>query len=124
MLHEEILCSRECQFHGLALAFFLRVLLVLLAVLVFKWYVVLSGKLLDGLAVCQAVVLHDEMERVAALAATETLADVLGRRHAERCRLFAVERTSAHITGAGAFQFKAVWPQNVQNVQIMDGLNY
>ncbi|EXZ93131.1 hypothetical protein M065_4459 [Bacteroides fragilis str. Korea 419] len=40
---------------------------------------------------------HDEVHRVAALAATETLAKSLGGRHAERGGFLVMERAKSHV---------------------------
>ena len=61
------------------------------------FYVILLGQVAECLGIGHLFVFHDEVHRVAALAATETLAKSLGGRHAERGSFLVMERAKSHV---------------------------
>ena len=65
---------------------------------------VLLGQILHGLHKSHAGVFHQEVDRVAVLAAAEAVVKLLGRADRERGRFFAMKRAQAHEVGAPFFE--------------------
>ena len=61
------------------------------------------GQQLDRLGIGAFFDIHDEMDDIAALVAAKAVIDLLGRRNAERRRIFSVKRTQAKKIAAAAF---------------------
>jgi hypothetical protein len=59
------------------------------------------GQRLDRLGEVEVLLLFDEREQVAALAAAEAVVELLARVDRERRRLFFVKRAAPHVVGAG-----------------------
>ena len=66
--------------------------------------IVFPGQPFQGFVIVQLLVLHDEMDHVASLAAAEAFAQSFAGRYAEGGRLFVVERTQADIVDAATAQ--------------------
>ena len=65
---------------------------------------ILLGQPFESLGIAHLLVLHDEMDHVAALAAGEALAQLLGRRNHETGSLLVVERAQTLIVDTGLAQ--------------------
>ena len=92
--------------HGLAVV--LGLPLLCRQLLLYNLYVVFAGKIAQGFLKAHLLVLHYEVDRRAALAAAETLADVACLVDRERRRALVVERAQALVVGARAAQLHKV----------------
>ena len=94
-IHEELVGEGVDVEHLLALGlghpFFWRQLFF------FDLDVVFSGEIAKRLGIGDMLVFHEELGRVAALAAAEALEDVTGRVHVEGARLLVVERAQSDV---------------------------
>ena len=61
-------------------------------------------KVLQRLGVCEVLVLHDEIDRVANLSAAEAFEDLLRRRYGERRSLLVMKRAKTDIIRTSPFQ--------------------
>ena len=77
--------------------------------------VVFLGEVAQGLGIGKLLVLHDEIDRAAPLAAREALANALGSGHIERGSPVVMERTEPHIVSATVFQCHEV-AHDINNV--------
>ena len=67
--------------------------------------------------------LHQEADGIAALAATKTLVNLLGRRHREGGGLLVVKRAQTQVAGTPFFQFYKL-ADNINNIDATEYLLY
>ncbi len=98
MAYEVLGGKRVDLHHGVAIV--VLFLLLLGGYTVFHLYAVTFGYVFECFRIAQPLVLHDERDGIARLAAPETLEYAFGRRHHERRRLLVMKRTTRHVVDA------------------------